>query len=194
MNYGKTWLNKHGHPAGRVFIIANTQTGDSFIGHTTMPIKKRMYQVIAAANKGNKGMLYDNVRTYGKESFSIDTLYECSFEEDVVIKEREFITKLSPSLNRESVSNRKVFEIVNVVTGDNYIDSTSRSLDKKLLQTFIAAKAGKEGVIYEDIRAWGEECYEIRHLKECKDVSLLKKYIYELNPSLNENKDEWLFT
>lgn len=193
MTYGKAWLEKHGHPAGRVFEIINKLTGDNYIGHTTMPIKKRMYQVITAANTGKKGLLYDAVRQYGKEQFVINILHECSFEEDVVTKEREFVVKLSPSLNKESFSNRKVFEIVNVVTGDNYIDSTSRSLDKKLLQLFIAAKAGREGMIYDDIRSWGEECYEIKHLKECRDVSLLKKYIYELNPSLNENKDEWLF-
>lgn len=66
MTYGKTWLNKHGHPMGRVFEIVNMLSGDNYIGHTTMPIKKRLYQSITAANSGRGGLLYDNIREYGK--------------------------------------------------------------------------------------------------------------------------------
>ena len=93
--YAERWLKNHSNPDGVVFSIINTQTADEYIGTTTLPIKKRLYQAIAAAKAGRKGKLYDNIREYGKDLFDVRIL-----SEDVA-ECNSIIAKCNPSLNKK---------------------------------------------------------------------------------------------
>lgn len=97
--YGAAWLERHGNPFGRVVEIVNMITGDSYIGYTTKPATKLLYQTRAASKQGRNGLLYDSMREWGTKNFSVKTLYECVEGEDIVIKSREFIRMINPSLN-----------------------------------------------------------------------------------------------
>lgn len=99
--YYNTWLKKHSNPNGTVYKITNVCTGEYYIGSTTNPIKKRLYQMISAANAGRKGLLYDNIRAWGKECFTIETLYECTVDDNVLEKEHNFIELDNDCLNEQ---------------------------------------------------------------------------------------------
>lgn len=103
-DYNKKWLKVHGHAFGRVFKIVNDITGDMYIGHTTAPIKKRLYQAITSANKGITGELYDSIREWGKEAFSVHVLYECMSDERVELETQRLIKELHPTLNNVNKS------------------------------------------------------------------------------------------
>ncbi len=94
------WLERHGNEFGRVVEIFNMVTGDSYIGHTTKPASKRLFQARAASNRGTKGLLYESMREWGTDSFDVKILYECTEDDDVIIKTREFIRMINPSFNK----------------------------------------------------------------------------------------------
>ncbi len=94
------WLERHGNEFGRVVEIFNMVTGDSYIGHTKKPATRLLYQARAACNQGREGLLYESMREWGRENFDVKTLYECTEDDDVIIKTREFIRMIKPSLNR----------------------------------------------------------------------------------------------
>ena len=86
----------------------------------------------------------------------------------------------------------RIYKLLNVVTGDEYIGSTRNSITRRYQQIMTAARKGKgRGLIYDNIRAWGEDCFDIFLLYECTEQdNLLQKeieYINNINPSLNSN-------
>ncbi len=98
--YARDYLIRHGNPNGRVVEIINVLTGDNYIGHTTNPATKLLYQLRAASKTERKGLLFDNMREWGTSNFEVRTIHECNKDEDVVIKMREYINMLCPTLNK----------------------------------------------------------------------------------------------
>lgn len=110
INYNKAWIKRHGSETGRVYMVTNVVTGDSYIGSTVVPLKKRWYQMVAAANQGKTNKLSENIRAWGKECFDIEELYECSLGEKLKERENEFILEYLPSLNSNlAVQNKDIY-------------------------------------------------------------------------------------
>ena len=93
-------------------------------------------------------------------------------------------------IKRNSSPNGVVYKIVNVVTGDEYIGKTTLPLKRCWYKHVTMANMDKGGLLYESIRAWGKECFDIKIVHSCspdEDYSVVcKKLIYDTSPSLNK--------
>lgn len=107
--YVAQWHKKNSYEYGAIYQILNIITGESYIGSTKQPLKKRWWQAVAAANQGRKDMLYENIRNYGKESFEVKELHICDGTEDILTKEQEFIDEYNPSLNKNKTKKVRNF-------------------------------------------------------------------------------------
>ena len=95
-------------------------------------------------------------------------------------------------LQRHGHPDGIIYKWTNVVTGDTYIGSTRNPLSKRWHQAVAAANAGKGGLLNENIREWGKECFEKEILFECSPGDDLRQietdWILDLLPSLNRGK------
>ena len=83
-------------------------------------------------------------------------------------------------------SEEFVYQITNKVTGDFYIGYTSRTPEERLKGHFKAANRGRKTKLYNSIRKYGEDNFEITPLY-VGDQGLIheKMLIEKLNPTLN---------
>jgi group I intron endonuclease len=64
---------------GTIYAIYNKETGKYYIGRTTTQLNKVWKEHLTNyKNKENKSLLYDSMRIYGEELFSIRVIEECS--------------------------------------------------------------------------------------------------------------------
>lgn len=103
--YVSNWIKKHSSSFGRIYKIVNVVTGETYIGRTKTPLKRRWYQHVTCANSNKSGLLYDNIRAWGKECFDIVSLYDCDAHDDISLVEIKFIKELNPELNKISKLN-----------------------------------------------------------------------------------------
>jgi len=84
-----------------------------------------------------------------------------------------------------------IYRFQNVITGEIYIGSTRSPLKKRWYQAVAAANAGRTDPVYENIRRYGKEVFEIECLHECTPEEDLRstenEYIELHNPELNRN-------
>lgn len=74
-----------------LYKITNNINGRCYIGITKHSIHKRFRQHLFAAHSGKKSYLYDAIRSYGNEHFSIEHLCSFSNEEAMLNSERNHI-------------------------------------------------------------------------------------------------------
>lgn len=75
-----------------VYLITNEVSGSVYVGITRTSIKRRFSAHKCAAKRGVKqSILYDAMRSYGVDNFSIRVLEECPTEEDMLKLEYEYI-------------------------------------------------------------------------------------------------------
>ena len=73
-----------------VYKITNEVNGHSYVGFTSQPMRKRFLAHTYSARRGAKWPLYNAIRKYGKENFSVKTLYE---GKDALEQEDKYIKK-----------------------------------------------------------------------------------------------------
>ncbi len=84
-----------------LYRIINNQSKSSYIGMTNKSISRRFYQHLYAAKTGKKTKLYDAIRSYGADCFSIillkefDTRQECCNAEIDLIAKEDFLYNLA---------------------------------------------------------------------------------------------------
>ena len=111
VKYVKEWTRKHSNPNGTVYLITNIVTGDTYVGSTRSPVKKRWWQTVSMANSGRAGLLYENVRLHGKENFEVTELYDCTVDDDLLEEENKYLDYHNPSLNAQYAKKCKKLKI-----------------------------------------------------------------------------------
>jgi hypothetical protein len=89
------------YKCAKIYKIINDIDDEIYIGSTTQTLDNRFKGHLKSVECNNKGKLYDLIRKYGVEHFSIELLinYPCNSVEELCKKEGEFI-KIYGSLNR----------------------------------------------------------------------------------------------
>lgn len=81
-----------------IYKITNIQTGDFYIGQS-VNIERRFIQHFNPSAKASHSPLFDEaIRSYGKQSFTLDVLEECD-ESILSERERYYIDSLNPPYN-----------------------------------------------------------------------------------------------
>ena len=73
-----------------VYKITNEVNGHSYVGFTSQTMNARFRAHMASAKRGAKWPLHNAIRKYGKENFSVKTLYE---GKDALEQEDNYIKK-----------------------------------------------------------------------------------------------------
>jgi len=73
-----------------VYKITNELNSHSYVGFTSQPMMKRFRCHLGTARRGAKWPLHNAIRKYGKENFSVKTIYEGS---DAFEQEDKYIKK-----------------------------------------------------------------------------------------------------
>lgn len=76
---------------GYVYIIKCCESDKAYVGKTAYTLELRMYQHKQSARKGRKSSLYNAMRKYGAETFSIEALFQTNDIDELTRKEVEFI-------------------------------------------------------------------------------------------------------
>lgn len=89
---------------GYIYKITNDINDKIYVGQTIYNIKNRFSNHICSAKRNEKTKLYNAMRKYGIEHFSISVIEECK---DELLNEREiyFISKLNTIKNGYNISN-----------------------------------------------------------------------------------------
>ena len=74
-----------------VFKITNNETNKNYIGTSFNDAFQRFEQYVDAAGEGLDFPLYDDIRTYGADSFSVEELYETSDKEELYELEQDYV-------------------------------------------------------------------------------------------------------
>ena len=83
-----------------VYLITNTVTGDTYVGQTIRTIEDRFYHhKWRAKNETANIYLYNAMRKYGIEKFTVEEIDVASSRDTLNEKERHWISKLSPTYN-----------------------------------------------------------------------------------------------
>jgi Uri superfamily endonuclease len=184
---------------GRIYKIVNTKTTDIYIGSTTQEIKNRFKTHRSNSKTGKTEDLYECMRKYGVEHFSIELLeeFELNSKADLGVKEREYYEKLNPSLNMKAPSIAtdkeygriyKLFYVKDLTKF--YIGSTTKNIKSRLGEHRYASNTGTTP-IYVFMRENGKENFDIEYVEEHIRVDQLiireNYWIAELKPTLNKN-------
>jgi predicted GIY-YIG superfamily endonuclease len=184
---------------GIIYKITNTETPDIYIGSTIQPLKNRFKTHKSNAKLGKTEKLYEYMRIYGVECFSIELLeeFEIISKSDLGIKENEYYRKFNPSLNMKSpniCTDREYGRVYSVyLINDktkNYIGSTIKNINDRLSDHRSASNNGKTP-FYNFMRQNGKENFEIECLEDdvpfCELITRENYWINELDPPLNKN-------
>lgn len=74
-----------------VYLIRNNISGNVYVGITRTSLKRRFNSHKSNSRRGNKSKLYDAMRSYGTENFSISLLKECSSEQELLDSELQYV-------------------------------------------------------------------------------------------------------
>jgi len=109
--YVDKWTQTHGNPNGVIYLLTNIITGDTYIGSTRSPVKKRWWQTVSMANSGRTGILYENIRLHGKENFEVTELHACTINDSLLEEENRYLDHYNPSLNANYAKKCKKVKI-----------------------------------------------------------------------------------
>lgn len=74
-----------------VFKITNNETNKNYIGTSFNDAFQRFEQYVDAAGEGLDFPLYEDIRTYGADSFSVEELYETNDKEELYELEQDYV-------------------------------------------------------------------------------------------------------
>ena len=184
---------------GFIYKITNTKTDNIYIGSTIQKLSFRFKSHKSNARLGKNGKLYDLMRSFGIEHFSIELLEECNIktESDLCIKEKEYYEKLSPSLNMiapripENHDTARIYKLFYSLDDTQfYIGSTRKEILKRLADHRSASNNGSTPV-YTLMREHGRENFDIECVEDDIPIGKLiireNYWINELKPPLNKN-------
>ena len=100
-NVQASWYRRHKNKHGSIYQFTCIPTGERFIGSTTINPKKRLWQLSTKAKGGATGLLYDRLREYGSNQFSVETLYACTSISNHKQLRDEYIREYKPELNEK---------------------------------------------------------------------------------------------
>lgn len=83
---------------GYVYIITNKITGDTYIGATIRPIKKRWKYHRMEKRRGTSA-LHIAMRQYKSENFSIEEIASAIYTADLTLLETDLIEEYQPTYN-----------------------------------------------------------------------------------------------
>ncbi len=75
-----------------VFKITNNETNQNYIGTSFNDAMQRFEQYIAATEEGLDFPLYEDIRSYGADAFSIEELFETHDKNELYELEQDYIT------------------------------------------------------------------------------------------------------
>jgi hypothetical protein len=182
---------------GRIYKIINTKTTDIYVGCTVQELKARFKAHKSNAKANHNGLLYDCIRKYGVENFSIELIEEIDINNigELHAKEKEYYEKLKPSLNMiapKLTSIKQTGLIYKIVDIDDqtkfYIGSTTTSLTQRFVAHKSAAKNGTTP-IYKYMKERGVEKFIIENVEDMIPIDNLtireNHWLQSLNPPLN---------
>lgn len=111
-----------------IYQITNNVNGHFYIGKTTKTIEERFKRHQYNASYHTKGYLYNAIRKYGIESFSIKILEETT---NLDAREQYWIDKLNPQYNMT-----KGGEGGDTSTSPNYIEAMKKYHAKKTPESY----------------------------------------------------------
>jgi len=82
----------------RVYKISCSANGKIYVGYTGKTAEERFKAHLLNARWRKRTALYDAIRTYGNDSFSVELLVECETHEQACAKEIKFIAELNSML------------------------------------------------------------------------------------------------
>ena len=184
---------------GRVYKIINSKTDDIYIGSTIQTLKNRFKAHKSNAKLNKPSKLYDFIRKYGIDNFSIQLIEELEFEkkEQIGIKEKEHYMNLKPTLNMKIpniILHRtygRIYKICcNLESSQFYIGSTIKEIFERLNDHKSASIKGTTP-LYTYIREKGQNNFSIELIEndiEIDNLIIRENYwINELKPPLNKN-------
>lgn len=74
-----------------IYKITNKTNSKVYVGRTKRKLKERWSGHTHRANAGSKLPIHNAIRKHGKENFSIEAIYECKTENEMIEKETFFI-------------------------------------------------------------------------------------------------------
>lgn len=83
----------------KVYRIYNMITKKSYIGYTSLSIDKRFHKHYTNSLFGIKSKLYDSIRKYGADKFTLSILFETDTKEEALKSEKNFISKFDTFKN-----------------------------------------------------------------------------------------------
>jgi len=185
---------------GRIYKISNTKTPDIYVGSTIQELKNRFKTHKSNAKLGNSEKLYEHMREYGTENFTIELLEDSDVPDksELGLKELEYYKKLNPSLNMiaPKISGKpqygRIYKVINInIEPQFYIGSTTQSLTKRLGQHKSDAKKDGKTKFYQYMKEQDPENFSISLVED--DILLENLtaredfWIKELKPTLNSN-------
>lgn len=83
-----------------IYKITNNINGKIYIGKTVKSIERRFWEHKNNAKKGRKTALYNAIRKYGEDNFSIEIICNCNTLEELNEKEIYYINKFNSSKSK----------------------------------------------------------------------------------------------
>ena len=85
-----------------VYLITNTVNGKSYVGSSSNIVKRWSNHRCESTWKKSSSRMYIDMQYYGLDKFKFEVLEKCT-EEELLIKEREYIEKLGTMVNGYNV-------------------------------------------------------------------------------------------
>jgi len=84
---------------GIVYVLTCTTSGDQYVGATRFSAERRWSNHQSAARTGVRAPLYDAIRKYGPEAFTVETVDHAATRPELFELERLWISNLRPRYN-----------------------------------------------------------------------------------------------
>lgn len=184
-----------------IYKIKSSKTSDFYIGSTIQELKNRFKTHKSDARLGKSKKLYECMRQYGIESFTIELIeeFEINDKRDPKLgqKEKDYYNKLKPTLNMISpkISQSKEFGRIYCIKYKDdektfYIGSTQKEINDRLSCHKSASLKGTTP-FYNFMRENGRDNFRIKCIEDNVpfDQLIIREnyWINELKPTLNKN-------
>jgi hypothetical protein len=184
-----------------IYKITSTKTNDFYIGSTIQELKNRFKTHKSDARLGKDKKLYNCMREYGIETFTIELVEEFEIKNGrdpkIGEKEKEYYDKLNPNLNMIAPRISKVREFGRIYCikyqedeKSFYIGSTAKEINDRL-SAHRSASINGTTPFYRFMREKGSVNFFIECIEDNVTIDQLiireNYWINQLNPSLNKN-------
>ena len=95
---------------GKIYRLISTESNDTYIGSTTLPLKMRFWRHLALSKRiSTNNKLYSEMNRIGLKTFKIELLedYPCNDNKELIEREAYYIKECSPTLNTYMLSTNK---------------------------------------------------------------------------------------